>query len=82
MYMPTPTGGFGLITLSYWRTFEGLHTFAHAPVHREGWDWWNQITKSHPHMGIMHETYAVPKGRWENVYQAFWPIGMVSEISV
>lgn len=24
----------------------------------------------------MHETYEAPKGRWENVYEGFVPIGM------
>ena len=55
---------------------EHLHAFAHGPTHREGWDWFNQIHKAHPHIGIFHETYAVAAGGWENIYNSMWPLGM------
>ncbi|KAL9624341.1 MAG: hypothetical protein Q9204_007882, partial [Flavoplaca sp. TL-2023a] len=32
--------------------------------------------RKYPHLGIMHETYEAPKGRWENVYDGFGPVGM------
>lgn len=75
MQMAT-AGGNALVTISYWKDIEHLHAFAHGPTHRLGWDWWAAQNKKYPHIGIMHETYAVPKGAWENIYQNCHPIGM------
>lgn len=75
MQMAT-AGGNALVTISYWKDIEHLHGFAHGPTHRLGWDWWAAQNKKYPHIGIMHETYAVPKGAWENIYQNCHPIGM------
>lgn len=76
--MPMATaGGNALVTISYWKDIEHLHAFANqGAAHRLGWDWWAAENKKYPHIGIMHETYAVPKGAWENIYQNFQPIGM------
>lgn len=58
-----------LVTM-YFRSPADVHAFAHAPVHRDGWNWWNKETKKGviPHLSISHELYDVPKGRWESVY--------------
>lgn len=72
----TTAGGNALLTISYWKDIEHLHAFAHGSTHRLGWDWWTAENKKHPHIGIMHETYAVPKGAWENIYQNCQPVGM------
>lgn len=53
---------------TYFRTLEDVHAYAHSPLHREAWEWWNRITKSHPHLSIMHEVYQAPKNQWENVF--------------
>jgi hypothetical protein len=53
-----------------------LQAFALGPAHRKGWDLFAATTKQNPHIGIMHETYAVPKGHWETVYLNFTPFGM------
>lgn len=75
--MPMATaGGNVLVTISYWKSIEHLHAFAHGPTHRLGWDWWAAQNKKYPHIGIMHETYGVPAGGWENIYQNFQPFGM------
>lgn len=75
--MPMATaGGNALVTISYWKDIEHLHAFALGPTHRLGWDWWAAQNKKYPHLGIMHETYAVPKGAWENIYQNCHPLGM------
>lgn len=55
---------------------ESLHAFAQGPAHRAGWNWWNRTVKQHPHIGIMHEVYAAPKGHWENIYVNCPPFGM------
>lgn len=53
---------------TYFRTLEDVHAYAYSPLHREAWEWWNKITKSHPHLSIMHEVYQAPKKHWENIY--------------
>ncbi|KAL8867013.1 MAG: hypothetical protein Q9174_005936 [Haloplaca sp. 1 TL-2023] len=81
VFMPVPASdeasGVALIIISYWKSIEHLHAFAQGPAHRKGWDWWEaEARKKHPHLGIMHETFEAPKGRWENVYEGFVPTGM------
>lgn len=53
-----------------------LHAFARGPAHQAGWTWFNKVTKTHPHLGMMHEVYAIPKGHWENIYKNITPFGM------
>ena len=74
--MTPETTDFTLLVLSYWKDVEALRAFAQGPAHRAGWDWWNKVTRSHPHLGIMHEVFAAPKGHWENIYINFKPFGM------
>jgi heme-degrading monooxygenase HmoA len=59
-----------IMTISYWRNIEGIHEFAHSPVHREIWDWWNHTEKEHPYISIMHELYRANglSGAHENIY--------------
>ncbi|CBX97419.1 hypothetical protein IAQ61_007165 [Plenodomus lingam] len=66
-----------VVYLSYWKTLAGLHRFAHGPAHMQGQMWWEQgAAEAFPHIGIMHETYEVPAGGWENVLHNFRPFGM------
>ena len=81
MTMPTPGGGNALVTLSYWKSIEHLHAFAQGPSHKLGWNFWSNTNKQLPHIGIMHETYAVPADSWENIYQNHHPVGMGEFIS-
>ncbi|CAL8579863.1 hypothetical protein XPA_005593 [Xanthoria parietina] len=77
--LPTSTASSSpaVVTISYWKSIEHLHAFASGPAHRKGWDWWaSTARKQFPHLGIMHETYEAPKGKWENVYEGFVPIGV------
>ncbi|KAJ5128650.1 hypothetical protein N7448_002369 [Penicillium atrosanguineum] len=57
-----------LMFATYFRTLEDVHAYAHSPLHLKAWEWWNKITKSHPHLSIMHEVYQAPKNHWENIY--------------
>jgi hypothetical protein len=57
-----------LMFATYFRTLEDVYVYAHSELHREAWNWWNNITKSHPHLSIMHEVYQAPKNQWENIY--------------
>ncbi|KAK2808016.1 hypothetical protein FQN50_005098 [Emmonsiellopsis sp. PD_5] len=68
------------LTLMYFRDYESLHKFAHGPKHMAGVRWWTQIVKTHPHLGIYHETYEVPKGSWENVYANIKPTGISATV--
>ena len=74
--MVTPSGGNAILALSYWKDIEHLHAFARGPSHTTGWNWWGETQKQWPHIGIFHETYNVPAGGWETIYQNFHPIGM------
>ncbi|KAL9608102.1 MAG: hypothetical protein Q9167_007040 [Letrouitia subvulpina] len=65
-----------IVTISYWRSLEDLHTFAHSPVHRAAWDWWAATKKQLPHIGLMHETFESEPGKWENLYEGFTKVGM------
>lgn len=62
--------------ISYWRSIEDLHAFAHGPIHRETWVWWEKTLKQHDFLGVNHEIYEADKGRWENVYLNFQPTGL------
>lgn len=67
---------------TYFRTLEDVHAYAHSPLHREAWEWWNKITKSHPHLSIMHEVYQAPKDHWENIYINNHLTGIGQSISI
>ncbi|KAF6220418.1 hypothetical protein HO133_002850 [Letharia lupina] len=64
------------ISLSYWKDVESLRAFAQGPAQRAGWDCWNRTMKSHPHIGIMHEVFAAPRGHWESICVNMEPFGM------
>ncbi|KAH6892305.1 hypothetical protein B0T10DRAFT_458018 [Thelonectria olida] len=57
----------------FFRDVEGLHRFAHEPLHRQAWDWLN-AHKSYEHIGVFHETYIVPAKSYETVYLNCRPI--------
>ena len=75
-------GGNVTSTISYWKDIEHLQAFANGPSHRLGLDWWASESKKYPHIGIMHETFAVPKAAWENIYHNFQPVGMCESTQV
>lgn len=62
------------LNVMYFRDVEGLHKFAFDPVHRAGWEWWNQFTKDGKnHLGISHEVFSAPAGGWETVWMNYHP---------
>lgn len=69
-------GAMEFVFISYWRTIEDLHAFAHGPVHRPAWLWWEKTIKQHDMVGINHEIYEADKGHWENMYVNFQPTGL------
>lgn len=64
------------LSVQYWRSMEDLHAFAHGPLHREGWEWWNRTVKQHPYLAIYHELYAVSGKHWETIYVNSEPSGL------
>lgn len=54
----------------YFRSVEHVQKWAHGKVHREGWEWWNEMagTGKTDFITIGHEIYSVPAGGWENIY--------------
>jgi hypothetical protein len=61
------------VQVSYWRSVEDIHKFAHGPTHREAWKWWDRMVKDLDHIGINHEIYVADKGNWETIYVNFQP---------
>ncbi|KAI9663033.1 MAG: hypothetical protein M1821_008081 [Bathelium mastoideum] len=77
-----------LVQLMYFRDVEGLHRFAHDPLHKAAWRWWNEAVGASqgkdgkkgrntiPHLGIWHEAYVVQPGGWETIYAQTTPTGL------
>jgi heme-degrading monooxygenase HmoA len=61
------------VFISYWRSIEDLHVFAHSGLHRETWLWWEKNLKKMNAVGINHEIYEAQPGAFENVYVNFQP---------
>lgn len=59
-----------LMTIAYFRDVDGLNRFAHDPVHREGWNWYQRFAKKegNSHIGIFHETFVTRPGDYETIY--------------
>ncbi|KAK9452458.1 hypothetical protein V1511DRAFT_200246 [Dipodascopsis uninucleata] len=74
-----PTKSELMITF-YFRSLDHIHHFAHGPVHRDGWNWWNKTIKAHRHLSIMHEVYEAPKGKFENVFVNANPEGISATV--
>lgn len=66
-------GAVEFVLISYWRSIEDVHKYAHGPAHREAWKWWDSTLKQHNHIGFMHEVYEADRGMWEGVYINFQP---------
>ncbi|MET0762218.1 MAG: DUF4188 domain-containing protein [Thermoleophilaceae bacterium] len=64
--------------VQYWRSFEHLETYARSrdAAHWPAWVAFNKRVGSNGDVGIWHETYLVPAGRYECVYNNMPPIGL------
>ncbi|MDI1492628.1 MAG: hypothetical protein OHK93_004410 [Ramalina farinacea] len=65
-----------LVTLSYWKSLDHLRLFATHSIHADGRAWWEKTRSHWPHLGIFHETYVIPPGHYETIYENFVPFGM------
>ena len=64
--------------VQYWRSFEHLESYARSrdAAHWPAWVAFNKRVGSNGDVGIWHETYLVPAGRYECVYNNMPPIGL------
>ena len=58
------------VIVQYWRSFEHLEAYARArdSKHYPAWTRFNKSVGSNGDVGIWHETYRVPAGSYETVY--------------
>ncbi|KAK7538492.1 uncharacterized protein J3D65DRAFT_552534, partial [Phyllosticta citribraziliensis] len=64
------------MSVMFFENFEGLHKFAHDPLHREAWNWWNRDLAKFGHLSIWHEAFHSPAGHWEGIYVNSHPRGL------
>lgn len=72
-------GGNEMMSISYWRSPEHVHAYAHyGKMHQEGWNWFNKdvLEQGIDYMSISHDLFSVPKGHWENIYVNFQPTSL------
>ncbi|WP_261303125.1 DUF4188 domain-containing protein [Paenibacillus andongensis] len=59
----------GVTLIQYWKTFEQLEHYArHGATHLEAWRNFNKKVGTSGAVGIYHETYLIPEGNYECVY--------------
>jgi hypothetical protein len=73
---PAANGATELLLISYWRSLDAVHAYAHGPLHRAAVRWWESTLKEHEHIGFMHEVFEAPRGMWESLYVNFQPTCM------
>jgi hypothetical protein len=66
------------MVVQYWRSFEDLEAYARSKdaAHWPAWVAFNKRVASNGDVGIWHETYLVPAGGYECVYNNMPPIGL------
>ncbi|KKB73675.1 MULTISPECIES: DUF4188 domain-containing protein [Bacillus] len=57
-----------IFLIQYWRSFEALTIYAKEEKHMTAWRNYYQKSAASGAVGIYHETYTVPKGRYETFY--------------
>jgi hypothetical protein len=64
--------------VQFWRSFEQLEAYARSKdaAHWPAWVAFNKRVGSDGDVGIWHETYLVPSGRYECVYNNMPPTGL------
>ncbi|MBD2892457.1 DUF4188 domain-containing protein [Actinomadura nitritigenes] len=66
------------VALQYWRTFDDLMAFADGATHRRAWRDFYALATDGAAVGLWHETYVVPAGRYEAIYGIVPPLGLAS----
>ncbi|HEX4727387.1 MAG TPA: DUF4188 domain-containing protein [Jatrophihabitans sp.] len=65
-----------LIVFQYWQSVDQLMDFAHAPTHRKVWQEFYRSASRSLDVGIWHETFVVPAGRYEAIYGNVPQVGL------
>jgi Domain of unknown function (DUF4188) len=75
LYMGSPRRP---MVVQYWRSFEHLEAYARSKdaTHWPAWVRFNKRIGSGGDVGIWHETYLVPAGGYDSVYNNMPPIGL------
>lgn len=77
---PVSTSASTLMFIMYFRSLEGVHTYSQSELHRKGWDWYHNSTKgegmANKTLGIMHEVFEAPAGKWETVHVNMEKVGL------
>jgi Domain of unknown function (DUF4188) len=60
--------GNGPMMVMYFESEDGVHKFAHDPMHAEAWRWMSVHAKKYPHLGFWHESFTSEAGKWEAIY--------------
>ncbi|GBF78165.1 hypothetical protein PA598K_06775 [Paenibacillus sp. 598K] len=59
----------GVTLVQYWRSMEQLEHYArHGQRHLKAWRSFHQKLDANPAVGVFHESYLVPEGNYECVY--------------
>jgi hypothetical protein len=69
----------GMMIVQYWRSFDDLERYARSrdALHWPAWVAFNKRTAaSRGDVGIWHETYLVPSGKYEAIYSGMPPTGL------
>lgn len=67
----------GPMIVQYWRSFEQLEQYARqGAFHLDAWRMFNQKVAASRSVGIYHESYLVPEGRYECVYHHMPVMGL------
>jgi hypothetical protein len=66
------------MVVQYWRSFEHLESYARSKdaAHWPAWVEFNKRVGSNGDVGIWHETYLVPAGAYDSVYNNMPPVGL------
>lgn len=67
-----------IVVVQYWRSVDELMAFADGAVHRRSWTDFYRLATAGAAVGLWHETYAVPAGRYEAIYGIVPPLGLAT----
>ncbi|MCU1681796.1 MAG: hypothetical protein JWQ81_2535 [Amycolatopsis sp.] len=67
-----------LTLLQYWSSVKQLMDFAHDTTHRRAWRDFYRIASRSSEVGIWHETFVVPAGRYESIYGNVPTLGLAT----
>ena len=84
LHARTQFGFPNIVVTQYWRSFEHLHRYATdaSLAHLPAWKAFNKTISSNGDVGIWHETYLIPAGGYETVYNNMpaYGLGLAGEL--